>query len=67
MDYSPPGPSAHGIFQQEYGSGLPGPLHGDLPEPGIEPLSLMSAALAGTFFTISTYNVRSEQKINLLL
>ena len=27
---------------------------GDLPDPGIEPASLMSGALAGTFFTPST-------------
>ena len=29
----------------EYWSGLPGPLPGDLPNPGIEPTSLVSAAL----------------------
>ena len=26
----------------------------DLPDPGIEPVSLMSPALAGSFFTVST-------------
>ena len=35
MDYSPPGSSVHGIFQQEYWSGLPCPPPGDLPNPGI--------------------------------
>ena len=37
--------------RQEYWSGLPCPPPGDLPNPGIEPLSLMSAALPGEFFT----------------
>ena len=36
---------------QEYWSGLPCPPPGDLPDPGIEPGSLMSLALAGGFFT----------------
>ena len=30
------------------------PPLGDLPDPGIEPVSLMSLALAGGFFTTST-------------
>ena len=51
MDCSPPGSSVHGILQQEYWSGLPFPLLGDLPDPGIEPSSLTSPALAGRFST----------------
>ena len=39
------GPLYMGFPRQEYWSGLPG----DLPDPGIEP---MSPALAGWFFTI---------------
>ena len=39
MDYSSPGPSVHGILQQEYWSGLPGSPPGDLPKPGIKPRS----------------------------
>ena len=35
-------------------SGLPFPSLGDLLNPGIEPESLMSPALAGEFFTTST-------------
>ena len=35
--------------QQEYWSGLPFPISGDLPNPGINPLSLASPA--GSFFT----------------
>ena len=36
---------------KEYWSGLPFPLPGDLPDPGIKPASLESPALAGGFFT----------------
>ena len=51
-DCSPPGSSAHGIFpRQEYWSGLPFPSPGDLPDPGIEPVSPDSPALAGKLFT----------------
>ena len=53
MDCSLPGSSAHGILQQEYWSGLPGPPLGDLPHPGIEPESLVTPALADGFFTTS--------------
>ena len=42
-----------GFSRQEYWSGLPGPPSGDLPDPGIEPASLTSLALAGRFFTTS--------------
>jgi len=42
-----------GFSRQEYWSGLPCPLPGDLPDPGIEPESLMSPALAGGVFTTS--------------
>ena len=37
-----------GFPRQEYWSGLPFPSPGDLPDPGIKP---MSPALAGGFFT----------------
>ena len=40
--------------RQEYWSGLPCPPPGDLPDPGIEPTSLVSPVLAGRFFTTST-------------
>ena len=42
-----------GFSRQEYWSGLPGSPPGDLPDPGIEPMSLRSPALAGRFFTTS--------------
>ena len=40
--------------RQEYWNGLAFPSPGDLPNPGIEPMSLMSPALEGGFFTSST-------------
>ena len=46
-------PLSMGFPRQEYWSGLPCPLPGDLPDPGIKPASLMSPALAGRFFTTS--------------
>ena len=42
-----------GFPRQECGTGLPFPSPGDLPNPGIEPASLMSPALASEFFTTS--------------
>ena len=46
-------PLSMGFSRQEYWSGLPLPPLGDLPDPGIEPVSLMSPALANGFFTTS--------------
>ena len=43
-----------GFSRQEYWSGLPCPPPGDLPNPGIEPASLASPALAGRFFITNT-------------
>ena len=37
--------------RQEYWSGVPFPTPVDLPDPGIEPASPVSPALAGRFFT----------------
>ena len=53
-DCSPPGSSVQGILQArilEEESPFPPP--GDLPNPGLEPKSLASPALAGGFFTTS--------------
>ena len=54
MDCSLPGSSVHGFSRQEYWSGLPCPPPGNLPDPGIEPASLIPPALAGRFLTTST-------------
>ena len=40
--------------RQEYWSELPFPSPEDLPDSGIKPMSLISLALAGGFFTTST-------------
>ena len=47
-------PLSMGISRQEYWSGLSHPPQEDLSDPGIEPMSLTSPALAGRFFTTST-------------
>ena len=44
-------PLSLGFSRQEHWSGLPCPPPGDLPDPGIEPASLTSPALAGRFLT----------------
>ena len=43
-----------GFSRQDYWSGLTCPPPGDLSDPGVEPASLKSPALAGRFFTTST-------------
>ena len=53
MDYSLPGSSVHGIFQARILE-MSCPPPGNFPDPGIKPIFLMSSALAGGFFTIST-------------
>ena len=40
-----------GFSREEYWSALPCSPSGDLPDPGIEPESLVSPALGGRFFT----------------
>ena len=49
-----PGSSVKGFSRQEYWSVLPYPSPGHRPNPGIEPSSLISPALAGGFFTTNT-------------
>ena len=60
-----------GFPWQEYWSGLPFPSPGDLPNPGIKPVSLVSPALAGGFFTTwppgkscTTLKIWQKQKPN---
>ena len=47
-------PLSMGFSRQEYWRGLSCPSPGDLPHPGIEPVSLTSPALAGWFSTSSS-------------
>ena len=54
MDYTPPGSSAHLIFQARIFEWLPFPIPGDLPDPGIElgsPTLQAVSCIAGGFFT----------------
>ena len=44
-------PLSKEFSKQEYWSGLPFPSAGDIPNPGMEPTSLATPALAGRFFT----------------
>ena len=46
-------PPSVGVSRQEHWSGWPCPPPGDLPDPGMEPVSLTSPVLAGGFFTTS--------------
>ena len=43
--------SGFSVHGQEYWNGLPFPPPEDLPNPGIEPMSLLSPELAGGIFT----------------
>ena len=47
-------PLSIGFSRQEYWGGLPCPPPGDLPTPGIKPVSLTFLTLAYRFFTTST-------------
>ena len=53
MDYSPQVLLSIEFSRQEYWSGLPYPPPGNLLDPGIDPVCLVSPALAGIFFTTS--------------
>ena len=46
-------PLSIGFSRPEYWTGLPFPPAGDLPDPGVKPMSLTSSALTGRFFTTS--------------
>ena len=59
MDYSHQALLFMGVSRQEDWSGLPWPPPGDLPDPGIEPRSFMSPALAdGCFITSATWETQ---------
>ena len=59
MGTEPPGSSVHGILQARILEGAtpvafratPVPSPGDLPDSGMEPMSLITPVLAGGFFT----------------
>ena len=58
-------PLSVGFSRQGSWSGLPFPPPGDLSNPGMEPWSLMSPALAGGFFTTgkTSTSVGNQQRI----
>ena len=58
-------PLSTGFSRQEYWSGLLCPTPGELPNLGIEPVSLMSPALAGGFFITSATQEAQESQIPL--
>ena len=63
IDCSPPGSLFMGFSRQEYWSELLCPSPRDLPDPGVQPASLMSPALAGRFFTTSaTWEVQPQRR-----
>ena len=53
MDYSLTGSSVNRILQARILERVAMPPPGDLPNPGMKPMSLKSPALAGGFFTTS--------------
>ena len=73
VDCSLSGSSVHGTFQARIPEWLPCPPSGDLPDPGIEPRSLMAPALASRLFTTSATweahllasdQIRSDQSLS---
>ena len=59
-------PLPMGFSRQEYWGVLPCPPPGDLPNPGVEPTSLMVPALAGRFFTTGASCEASQSNIGYL-
>ena len=65
MDYSPPGNSVNGILQARKLECVAMPSAGDLPNPGIKPVSLTSPALAGRFFSIESPGNPAEEETGI--
>ena len=61
-------PLSMGFSRQEYWSGLPYPLPGDLPNWEIKPRSLRSPALTGRFFTTSiTWETQNIEHLDIFV
>ena len=56
-----------GLSQQEYWNGLPFPTPGDLLNPGIEPVSLVSPALADRFYRCTTWEAHVEDDYPIIM
>ena len=52
---NPPAPLSMGFSRLEYWSGLPCPPPGDLPDPGIEPMSSVFPALQADSLLLSQW------------
>ena len=68
-------PLSMGFSRHEYWSGLPFPPLGNPPDPGMEPMSPVSPALAGGCFTsgttwealnVSVYEITMSYTLNIL-
>ena len=66
INCSPSSSSVHGISQQEYWSGLPFPLLGDLPHLGTEPVSCMAGSSFSVESLIKPLQVPYNNKIFLI-
>ena len=62
---SPPGSSVHGILQARILERIAVSPPGDLPDPGIEPMSPVSPVTAGRFFTTMPPEMQMAWKQNL--
>ena len=60
-------PLAMGFSKQEYWSGLPFPIPGDLPDPGTKPVSLASSELASGFFTTEPLRKPKKKTSTILI
>ena len=52
-------PLSMGFSRQEYWSGFPFPLPGDLPDPGVKPASPVASASAGRFFFLKIITLQN--------
>ena len=57
-------PLSRGFSRQEYWSGLPCPPPGDLPDPGIESMSLTSPALVGSLPLSATWESEKQKSLS---
>ena len=67
ITHQAPHSSVHGIFQEEYWSGLPFPSPGDLPNPGIKLASLVSFIGRWILYHWATWEVPSSSAIMHLI
>ena len=58
-------PLSEGFSRQEYCSGLPHPLPGNLPDSGVKPMPLTSPASADRFFTTRATSEALDVRISI--